>query len=817
MGQGAATVQAGGSARARRLLPWVRWGSVVVLLAVLALDLAFPPPLPRVGAGSATVVTAADGTPLRAFADDHGVWRYPATPGTVSPLYLQALLGYEDRWFRWHPGVNPLALARAAAQWLRSGGIVSGGSTLSMQVARILEGGDTRSLAGKLRQIARALQLEARLSKDQILQLYLERAPFGGTIEGVEAASWAYLGKPAARLSHAEAALLAVLPQAPSRLRPDRHPEAARAARDKVLARMQALDVWTAQDVADAAIEPVVTRALRPPVRAALLAQRLRQEQPQAQRIATTLDADLQRALEERVAAWFAMLPPRTSAALLVVDNAGMQARAYVGSVEFGDRERLGHVDMVRAWRSPGSTLKPFLYGMALDDGLIHSESLLVDAPQDFGGYRPGNFGEAFNGPVGAASALRLSLNVPAVDLLDRVGPARFAARLDHAGIGLRFPRGARPNLALILGGTGVRLEDLVGAFAAFQRGGVAAQVRYVPEQPLVERRLLSPGAAWIVRDVLQSNPRPGYASGAFDAGTRPPVAWKTGTSYGFRDAWAVGGTRRYTVGVWVGRPDGTPLPGQYGAITALPLLLDTIDSLPRAPGDADPLPRPASVDAVDVCWPLGLAAADTPPGLCQRAMPAWRLEGAVPPTFAERDARLWNAGRERFRVDAGSGLRLSADCALAHEAREAEIARWPALLSPWLPAETRRASRLPPLAPDCADDGRGAAESLRIEGIVERSTLAPPPGGTRGLRLQVRALGTAAPVQWLLDGRSIAHTEGGRGFEYDYAGAGRGAHVLTALADSGAWAQVRFQVAAAGGAPPLIRDVPARGRPTTP
>lgn len=791
----------------RSALPWLRWGTVALLSAVLLSDLAFPPPLPRGEAGVATVVTAGDGTPLRAFADAEGVWRHPATPESVSPLYLQALLNYEDRWYYRHPGINPPALARAAWQWLRSGGIVSGGSTLTMQVARILDGHDTRSATGKLRQVARALQLEARLSKRQILQLYLERAPFGGTIEGVEAASWAYLGKPASRLSHAEAALLAVLPQAPSRLRPDRHPEAARAARDKVLARMQALGVWSAHEVEDARIEPVVARSLQVPVHAALLAQRLRQERPGQARIATTLDADLQRALEERVAAYFSALPPRTSAALLVVDNATMEARAYIGSVAFGDRERLGHVDMVRAWRSPGSTLKPFLYGMALDDGLIHSESLLVDAPQDFGGYRPGNFGEAFNGPVGAATALRLSLNVPAVDLLDRVGPARFAARLDHAGVPLRFPRGARPNLALILGGTGVRLEDLVGAFAAFQREGVAAQVRYTPQQPLVERRLLSRGAAWIVREILQSAPRPGQVAAALDTGARPAVAWKTGTSFGFRDAWAVGGTRRYSVGVWVGRPDGTPLPGQYGALTALPLLLETVDSLPHAPGDADPGPRPASVDGVEVCWPLGRAVADTPAPLCQRRFQAWRLEGAVPPTFPERDARLWNAGRERFQVDVESGQRLSAECTRVHHAETREIARWPALLSPWLPAEARRASRLPPLAPDCVPDGRDAADTLRIEGIADRAMLAPPPGSTHGLRLRVRALGSALPVQWLLDGRAIARTEDGRAFEHDYAGSGRGEHVLTALADSGAWAQVRFRVADIGGA---MRAVPA-------
>src|SRR5690606_16865222 len=297
--------------RPRRAWAWLRWGAAALLTTLLVLDLAFPPPLPGRD-DTATVVTAADGTPLRAFADGEGIWRYPAMVDSVSPLYLEALLTYEDRWFRHHPGINPGALARALAQWLRSGRIVSGGSTLSMQVARILEGGDTRSATGKLRQMARALQLEARLSKDQILQLYLERAPFGGTIEGVEAASWAYLGKPASALSPAEAALLAVLPQAPSRLRPDRHPEAARVARDKVLARMAEYGDWSAAEVEDARMEPVVSRRLRPPMSAPLLARRLRAADPGQARILSTLDAALQRSLEERMDVWAARLPPRT-------------------------------------------------------------------------------------------------------------------------------------------------------------------------------------------------------------------------------------------------------------------------------------------------------------------------------------------------------------------------------------------------------------------------------------------------------------------------------------------------------------------------
>lgn len=773
------------------LLPRLRWGTVAVLASLLLLDLLFPPPLPE-RRDTSTLVTARDGTPLRAFADAEGVWRYPATPETVSPLYLEALLSYEDRWFRRHPGVNPVALGRAGMQMIGSGRVVSGGSTLTMQVARILEGGDTRTPWGKLRQILRALQLEAHLSKREILTLYLERAPFGGTIEGVEAASWAYLGKPAARLSRAEAALLAVLPQSPSRLRPDRHPQAAQAARDKVLARMAASGVWSAEQVDDARIEPVVTRRLQPPLSAALLAQRLHGEAPREAQIASTLDAGLQRTLEERVSAYFSDLPERTSAALLVIDNATLEARAYVGSVRFGDKARLGHVDMVRAWRSPGSTLKPFLYGMAIDDGLIHSESLLIDAPQSFGDYRPGNFGEAFNGPVAASDALRLSLNVPAVDLLDRVGPGRFAARLGHAGIALKFPAAARPNLALILGGTGATLEDLVGAYAALNRGGIAGRVRYRADAPAQERRLLSPGAAWIVREILETNPRPGESE-VFDRGGRTRVAWKTGTSYGFRDAWAIGGTRTHTVGVWVGRPDGTPLPGQFGAITALPLLFEAIDTLPQGARDAMPLAPPQNVARREICWPLGIAADAQPAATCQRRREAWTLDGAVPPTLAEREARLWNAGRERFEVDLDSGRRVSAVCSLPHRSAEREIARWPALATPWLSLDTRRASSLPPLAEDCMADGRDAVTTLRIEGVAPGATLARAPGSTEPVRLRLRALGDEGRVRWLLDGRWIGETTGSAWLQHGFDRPGP--HALTALADSGAWGRVEFAV----------------------
>ncbi|MDR2011926.1 MAG: penicillin-binding protein 1C, partial [Rhodanobacter sp.] len=486
-------------------------------------------------------------------------------------------------------------------------------------------------------------------------------------------------------------------------------------------------------------------------------------------------------------------LPERTSAALLVVDNRTLEARAYVGSAAFGDEQRLGHVDMVRAWRSPGSTLKPFLYGLALDDGLIDSESLLIDAPQSFGTYRPGNFDMAYNGPIGAAEALRLSLNVPAVDLIDRIGPKRFAARLANAGLDLRLPRGVEPNLSVILGGAGVRMEDLVGAYTAFNRGGIAGRVRYTDDAAVSDRRILSEGAAWIVRDILEANPRPGYAPGTFDPGSRPRVAWKTGTSYGFRDAWAVGATRDYTLAVWIGRPDGTPLPGQYGAVTALPLMFQIVDSLPRNALSATPQPPPASVTQADICWPLGLAFDPAHPDLCHRKLTAWVLDGVIPPTLPDRDATLWSAGRVHLRTDAGDGTRLSAACTRKN-VREIDIARWPALAYPWLSRDLRRRASLPPLAGDCAPDGLDATESIRIDGIADNATIARAPNSTQPATLRLRALGASGDVLWLVNGKLEGQTHGSSQV-FDYAFAETGAQSITALSTGGAYAQVQIRV----------------------
>ena len=773
--------------RAGRLLRATMIGMLVLFGLLWLADRLWPLPMP--GDDLARVVLAEDGTPLWRFADADGVWRYPVSPDEVSPLYLQALLTYEDRWFYSHPGVNPLALARAAWLNLRGGRVVSGGSTLSMQVARLLDPHE-RTLAGKLRQLWRTAQLEWHLSKREILQIYLDRAPFGGTLQGVAAASWAYLGKSPMHLTPSEAALLAVLPQAPSRLRPDRHPERAQRARDKVLQRLAEYQVWPARQIREAGEEPLVLAPRQEPTLAPLLARRLNSaDSPPL--IRTTLDAALQRRLEDLLLGWRARLPERTSAAILVVDAQTMAVRAYLGSIDLADERRFGHVDMVRSLRSPGSTLKPFLYGMALDDGLIHSESLLQDVPRRYGDYRPGNFSMGFSGPVSASSALALSLNLPAVQLLEAYGPKRFAAQLRTAGMPLILPPLAEPNLSLILGGAGSRLEDLVGGYAALARGGNSARVRLQPQDPLLERRLLSPGAAWIIRRILSGQARPDRDPHA-ELVQRPQLAWKTGTSYGFRDAWSIGVGPRYLIGVWIGRPDGTPVPGQFGLASAAPLMLQVHDLLSNRDsqrGISVPVERvPANVGVAAICWPLGQPMNKQDPN-CRRQRFAWTLDGTTPPTLQAADQPLGLGLRESVWVN-GQGLRVDGSCP---GAKARDIALWPAPLEPWLPRVERRAARLPAIDPACPPQVPASAPPLSIVGVRPGDNLRRPATSSEPLQLYVSALGGGGRRWWFLNGQPLGETQGQDSLLVRFQQVGQAE--ISALDESGETARVAFQV----------------------
>ena len=767
-----------------------RWtlASLVLTMTLLWLaDRIWPLPLPK--DDLARVVLAEDGTPLWRFADANGVWRYPVQTREVSPYYLDALLTYEDRWFYRHPGVNPLALVRASWQNLTGARVVSGGSTLSMQVARLLDP-HSRTFLGKLRQLWRTAQLEWHLSKDEILNLYLNRAPFGGTLQGVAAASWAYLGKSPAQLTYAEAALLAVLPQAPSRLRPDRHPLRAQQARDKVLRRLGEFQVWPQSAVDEALQEPLLLAPRLEPSLAPLLARRLnRPDSPPL--IRTTLDATLQRRLEDLLLGWRARLPEYTSAAILVVEEESMAVRAYLGSVDINDAKRFGHVDMISALRSPGSTLKPFLYGMALDDGLIHSESLLQDVPRRYGDYRPGNFSMGFTGAVPASTALSSSLNLPAVQLLEAYGPKRFAAQMRIGGMPLALPALAEPNLALILGGAGSRLEDLVSGYSAFARGGKSATLRLQPDDGLRERPLLSPGAAWIVRRILSGQARPDRDPRA-ELVQRPVLAWKTGTSYGFRDAWAIGVGPRYLIGVWIGRPDGTPVPGQFGLASAAPLMLQVHDLLTNRDSQrgisAPVLPVPANVGVAAICWPLGQPMNRSDPN-CRRQRFAWTLDNTTPPTLLALDQSLSVGLMESVWVNA-RGLRVDAHCP---GAEPKNIALWPAPLEPWLPRAERREARIPAADPDCPPPALAAASPLSIVGVREGDQLRLPAGSQQTLRLKLSALGGSGRRWWFLNGAPLGDSANQDFINASFEQLGR--YQLSVLDEAGQTARLEFSV----------------------
>ncbi|WP_405121713.1 peptidoglycan glycosyltransferase PbpC [Pseudomonas petroselini] len=767
-----------------------RWTLASLLLVIALLWLAdriWPLPLPQ--DDLARVVLAEDGTPLWRFADANGVWRYPVQTREVSPYYLEALLTYEDRWFYQHPGVNPLALVRATWQNLTGTRVVSGGSTLSMQVARLLDP-HSRTFHGKLRQLWRTAQLEWHLSKAEILNLYLNRAPFGGTLQGVAAASWAYLGKSPSQLTHAEAALLAVLPQAPSRLRPDRHPQRAQEARDKVLRRLAEFQVWPQAAVDEALEEPLLLAPRLEPSLAPLLARRLnRPDSPPL--IRTTLDATLQRRLEDLLLGWRARLPEHTSAAILVLEEETMAVRAYLGSVDINDAKRFGHVDMISALRSPGSTLKPFLYGMALDDGLIHSESLLQDVPRRYGDYRPGNFSMGFTGAVPASTALSSSLNLPAVQLLEAYGPKRFAAEMRIGGVPLALPALAEPNLALILGGAGSRLEDLVSGYSAFARDGRSANIRLQPDDTLRERPLLSPGAAWIVRRILSGQARPDRDPRA-ELVQRPVLAWKTGTSYGFRDAWAIGVGPRYLIGVWIGRPDGTPVPGQFGLASAAPLMLQVHDVLTNRDsqrGISAPVkPVPANVGVAAICWPLGQPMSRSDPN-CRRQRFAWTLDHTTPPTLQALDQPLSVGLMESVWVNA-KGLRVDAHCP---GAEPKTIALWPAPLEPWLPRAERREARIPAADPDCPPPALAASSPLSIVGIREGDQLRLPAASQQALRLKISALGGSGRRWWFVNGAPLGDSANQDFINASFEHLGR--YQLSVLDEAGQTARLEFSV----------------------
>ncbi|MDO6964367.1 penicillin-binding protein 1C [Rhizobium alvei] len=560
----------------------ITWG-------IEAADRAFPPPLEKASVYSREVVDA-NGRLLRAFTTPDGKWRLKVDGALVDPQYKRMLIAYEDRRFAEHRGIDLLALGRAAYQFTTNLRILSGGSTLSMQVARLLEPRQDRSIGSKLLQMARAAQIERRLSKDEILDLYLNLAPYGGNLEGVRAASLAYFGKEPTKLTVAQSALLVALPQLPERRRPDRYHKAATEARARVLNRMAVSAVIGEGEVERAGLVAVPNKRLALPSYAAHLAQMAVSRDKQKQIHPTTLRRDVQAALEAVASQSARKLGPKISVAIVMADASTGEIIGATGSADYFDSSRAGFIDMTRSLRSPGSTLKPFIYGLGFEEGMIAQQTIIEDRPADFYGYRPRNFDMSYQGDVTIRQALQMSLNVPAVKLLESVGPSRLMVRFRRAAVKPVLPANETPGLAIALGGVGITLKDLVQLYAALANGGAPVKLGDgVHEQPeaIAGEPLLTPAAAWQVNDIL-SGMRP--PQGAVDRN----IAYKTGTSYGYRDAWSVGYDGRHVIGVWVGRADNAAVPGISGYQSAAPILFEAfvksgvaIESMPAAPPGA--------------------------------------------------------------------------------------------------------------------------------------------------------------------------------------------------------------------------------------
>jgi penicillin-binding protein 1C len=578
-------------------------GLLAVETAVMMVEALLPPAMGKAGRSS-PVALDRRGAWLRALPVENGRWRVRADLARTDPAFVAHLLAVEDARFRSHLGADPLALVRALVGNARAGRTLSGGSTITMQTARLLEP-RPRGLGAKLLEVLRAAQLEARLSKDEILALYLTVAPYGGNLEGVRAASLSYLGHEPETLTLGEQALLIALPQAPEARRPDRRPAAAAAARHAVLEKLRRAGAITETALYEAEAEPLPTARAPFPRLAWHTAGRLAQEAPRAEAtVPTTLDAALQARLEELAARAGAEQGPESSVAILVVEARTRAVRASVGSAGL-DRTG-GWVDMTRALRSPGSALKPFVYAFAFDEGLAAPDTRMQDAPARFGDYAPENFDRAFHGEVTAKEALTFSLNVPAVATLNRVGPEVFQARLEQAGVRLVRPKARlkEAGLALALGGVGVRMTDLAVLYAALADRGMAKPLAYTAAEAArrphqAGSRLVREQTAAQILDILRETPAPKGRTPASLLSRGPRIAYKTGTSYGFRDAVAAGVGGGYVVVVWTGRPDGGARGGLTGRDASAPLLFDVFDAIDaptKAPSPIAPRGAPAAL-----------------------------------------------------------------------------------------------------------------------------------------------------------------------------------------------------------------------------
>ncbi|TGD83129.1 penicillin-binding protein 1C [Hymenobacter wooponensis] len=622
----------------RRTISRVLAAVGLVLLLLLGLNLAFPlPPAPHYS----PIVLAADGTVLHAYLNPTQKWRMKTELREITPVLRKAILEKEDRWFRWHLGVNPVALVHAAGRNLFGTGRTTGASTITMQVARLLEPKE-RTFGNKLLEMLRATQLELHYSKEEILQLYLNLVPYGGNVEGVKSAALLYFQQTPDYLSLAQTVTLAIIPNRPRGLVLGKNNAAVLHERNRWLRRFGAAGLFPPQDVEYALLEPLDVQRHAAPALAPHLSRRLVRQFPRQAIIRSGLERNKQSKAEELTRNYVRRLQELgiTQAAVLVVNNRTRQVEAYVGSADFRDFASRGQNDGVLAVRSPGSTLKPFLYALAMDRGLVTPKQMLPDVPTNFQGYRPENFDKHCNGEVTLERALAYSLNIPAVRVLNQLGVPAFTDKLRQAGFENVTRNRTRLGLSSILGGCGASLEELTSLYVTLANGGQYAQLQYrlpsllpasaqgkegpdnssknstplaVGREPTNMVPLISEASAFLITDILAQLTRPDLPINAASSMRLPKIAWKTGTSYGRRDAWSIGYNKQYTIGVWVGNFSGQGSPALSGAEVATPLLFDLFNAVAYNSPNNWFVP-PATLDFRLVCAESGLVPGENCP-----------------------------------------------------------------------------------------------------------------------------------------------------------------------------------------------------------
>ncbi len=697
--------------------------AITVLAVVCGGWLVLPEPPPLAGVSYSHRVLDRDGGLLRMTLSADEKYRLFTPPDRISRELIAATLLQEDQHFWHHPGINPVASARSTFHVLLGHRGRGGASTITMQLARLRYGLRTRTVRGKLVQMFRALQIERHYSKSQILETYLNVAPYGGNIEGVGAASFLYFGKAPARLTRREAVSLSVLPQSPTARapRPDAANRALLHATNRLSARLGGGSIG-----AEFRVAAVRRREFIAPH----FVSRVIGGDPARGEITTTIDRSLQRLLERRIAAYVESNRRLgiTNAAAMLVDCRSMEVLAQAGSADFFDETIAGQVDGTRSRRSPGSTLKPFIYAAAMDQGIIQPLTMLADAPRRFGSYNPENFDGDFTGPIKAGDALARSRNVPAVALAEQLARPTFYTLLKRGGVAL--PREESfYGLALPLGGGEVTMEELVRLYAALANGGRLRQLqRTLPHEPPASGvRLFSPEASFLTLQMLGQVPRPGIGIAAGSEG----ISWKTGTSMGFRDAWSIAVFDHFVLAIWVGNFDGRRNPAFVGRTCAGPLLFQIIDAM-RMQGRAHPRPlappREANLRQVEFCAITG----QLPTAACAHRVTGWFVPGVSPITPCEVHREIL--------VDAETGLRLPSDDG-EHRIRREVFEFWPADLLALFEKAGLPRRRPPPFAPGSSSETRSrTGRPPQIISLTNHQIIGVQEGAERPCTIPLRA-----------------------------------------------------------------------------